>query len=142
MKDDRITDLAKVLAPEEMHSELQKYRSSICFITDELAFIEKLLHSYVFEPDTPNLFERLQKYIASLEKLKQQKKTINKYLCGYECKIGGAIEGKGFQSDPELYKDYNTMKSKISDFIDRHQKLKAEIFNYAGGILKKHRPDT
>ena len=47
---------------QEFHTTTKNWISSLQFIEDELRFIENLMCSYVFEPDTPNLFERLQDY--------------------------------------------------------------------------------
>lgn len=142
MEQKNTIDIESEFSLEKIHSKLQEYRSSICFISDEFIFIEKLLHSYVFEPDTPNLFEKLQLYLSALEKLKEEKEQLKTLLCQSEGRIGGAIEGKGSKTDLELYQEYEMMQLKMVKFTLEFQQLKAEIFNYAGGILRKHRPDN
>ncbi|WP_276391563.1 hypothetical protein [Eudoraea chungangensis] len=142
MEQKNTIDIESEFSLEKIHAKLQEYRSSLCFISDEFIFIEKLLHSYVFEPDTPNLFEKLQLYLSALEKLKKEKEQLKTLLCESEGRIGGAIEGKGSKTDLELYEEYKMMQLKMAKFTLEFQQLKAEIFNYAGGILRKHRPDN
>ena len=58
---------------QKLHLETQQWNSSFFLMNDELLFIEQLLHSYVFEPNTPNLFERLQDYLERLKHIKRFK---------------------------------------------------------------------
>ena len=61
---------------EELHWELQGWKSKIQFMEDEMLFINRLLNSYVFEPRTPNLFERLELFKEAYKKSKRVKKKI------------------------------------------------------------------
>ena len=47
---------------KNLHFETLEWKSNLQFIQGEVNFINQLLHSYVFEPTTPNLFEKLQEY--------------------------------------------------------------------------------
>ena len=59
---------------EVMHDELQNWKSYLLFIEDEMAFIQGLLDSYVFEPRTPSLFERLDTFKQNFETSKCQRR--------------------------------------------------------------------
>jgi len=124
----------------QLHAATKSWLSSLKFIEDELKFIEKLLHSYVFEPNTPNLFERLQDYLERLQTIKKQKKKLNKQLEEHENSLSGVLECKDYPANKSYRDRHRELHIEHLLFETDYQKLKAEIFNYAGGILKKRKP--
>jgi hypothetical protein len=63
---------------EKLHWESFKWKSHFLLMEDELFFIDRLLNSYVFEPNTPNLFERLMEYKTRTKKLKERKDAVGR----------------------------------------------------------------
>lgn len=124
----------------ELHWDCQHWKSSLKFLDDEMTFIERLLNSYVFEPNTPNLFERLQDYLDRLKKVNSRKKEVRKAIAKHENDLGGMLECIDAACDAGFYQKHNVMKAETIGSLDDFQNLKAEIFNYAGGILKKRKP--
>ena len=124
---------------EDFHREAQIWISSAHFTKDDLIFIEKLLHSYVFEPDTPNLFERLQDYLRRLETTKAELDETVQLLMGYESELGGLLECQTLNSLEEIEKKHLRIKLQSEEFQLKFKMLKSEIFNYAGGILRKRK---
>ncbi|MFS4467867.1 hypothetical protein [Maribacter sp. 2210JD10-5] len=125
---------------EELHFELQSWKSNLSFIKDEIKFIDHLLNSYVFQPNTPNLFERLQDYQHRLKKMKKQKTELQKAISKHENNLGGMMECTDKSCDLQYYTKHDVLKAKTVDYISGFRNLKSEIFNYAGVILKKRRP--
>lgn len=126
---------------EKFHLDSQQWKSSFHLMKDELLFIEELLHSYVFEPDTPNLFERLQDYLERLKTVKEYKNSLEENIVEHENKLGGALECKDGQGDADVHAEHQQLKANVVNCLQQFQILKSEVFNYAGGILKKRRPD-
>lgn len=126
---------------EELHFELQGWKSNLHFIEDETIFIDHLLTSYVFQPNTQNLFERLQDYQQRIKKSTNSKSQLQKSITEYEKKIGGMIECTDEHCDLQYYRKHDTLKAKVVDFVSNFRELKSEIFNYAGGIMKKRKPE-
>jgi len=126
---------------KNLHLDIQKWKSSFFLMNDELLFIEHLLHSYVFEPNTPNLFERLQDYLEGLKHIKSDKTNMQKLIVQHENNLGGSIEGRNSKCDKEFQVDHETLKVNVVNCLQQFQILKSEIFNYTGGILKRRRPD-
>ena len=133
------TTISGIKQIEEFHRKAQRWISSVHFIKDELLFIEKLLHSYVFEPDTPNLFERLQDYLRRLEFNKQQLDQIYGQLITYESELGGLLECQDFDDPASIERRHLQLEVVGEEFQDKFKMLKSEIFNYAGGILRKRK---
>ncbi|WP_299535917.1 hypothetical protein [Ulvibacterium sp.] len=127
---------------EELHRSSQEWKSMLQFIKDEMIFMNRLLNSYVFEPDTPNLFERLQDYLNRLKESKLKKSVIERNILNHENHLGGILECKDVVCDEEYYRKHRELETEVMKFVNEFQDLKSEIFNYAGGILKKRRPKT
>lgn len=125
---------------EELHYELQGWKSNLHFIEDEIIFIDRLLNSYVFQPNTPNLFERLQDYQHRLKKTKDTKTKLKNRIAKNEKNLGGMVECTDESCDLEYYQKHDKLKAEVVDSISKFRELKSEIFNYAGGILKKKKP--
>lgn len=135
------TEDSKLKALEKFHIDSQQWKSSFHLMKDELLFIEELLRSYVFEPDTPNLFERLQDYLERLKTVNDYKTRLEEHIAQHENKLGGALECKNGQGDEDVYAEHQKLKANVVNCLQQFQILKSEVFNYAGGILKKRRPD-
>jgi hypothetical protein len=122
---------------EALNHETRTWRSQLHFISDEMKFIEHLLDSYVFEPDTPDLFERLQEYERSLAKCKKRCIEVCDRIMKHENKLGGLLELDNGTLDSAYVKKHLQYEAEVVGFMMEFRELKAAIFNYAGGILKK-----
>ncbi|MDX1314042.1 MAG: hypothetical protein R3356_00955 [Eudoraea sp.] len=125
----------------EFHATSRKWISSLQFIDDELRFIEKLMCSYVFEPDTPNLFERLQDYKERVQGIQKRKEEICKCLLEHENELSGLLETGEADKDRSYDGRHQELQVEFLLFYEDFQQLKSEIFNYAGGILRKRKPE-
>lgn len=126
---------------EDLHADCRNWKSKFRFVDHEVSFIERLLNSYVFEPDTPNLFERLQDYLKRLEKNKANKVKVSQKILNHENDLGGMLECTDDICDQWFYQKHDALKAEVVGFMEDFQDLKSEIFNYAGGILKKRKPN-
>lgn len=126
---------------EEMYRESQLWKSHLHLIQDELTFIEHLLNSYVFEPNTPNLFERLQNYQTRIKKSKDNRKVVCGMIASHEKNIGGIIECTDNVCDNFYHQKHDKLKAETVSFMEDFRNLKSEIFEYAGSILKKRKPN-
>ena len=125
---------------ELLYAESHNWKSSLYLVSDEVAFIDNLLNSYVFEPNTPNLFERLQKYQAQIKKNKERKIVVLDSIDKHQKDLGGMLECTDYACDLGYYQKHEAIKAEVVGFLENFQLLKSEIFNYAGGILKKRKP--
>ena len=140
--DNRIIAAEQAKKVEELHWDARHWKSTLLFMQDEIAFIDRLLNSYVFEPNTPNLFERLQDYLQRLKTTKKRKAEVILQISTHENDLGGMLECKDERCDLGFYNKHNALKAEVVSCMEDFQNLKAEIFNYAGGILKKRKPNN
>ncbi len=59
----------------------------------------------------------------------------------YEYELGGIMECTEGECDEDCLLKHEQLKMHTDSCIKDFGNLKAEIFNYAGGILKRRKPD-
>ena len=122
---------------EELHEESKKWISHLKFMADEIVFFDHLLNSYVFEPDTPALFEDLQKYEGRLEESKKLCSKVIRDVVDHENKLGGLLEILNSSLDHSYQTKHQQFRVEAEDCLNNFIRLKAEIYTYATAILKK-----
>ncbi|WP_148232119.1 hypothetical protein [Maribacter sp. HTCC2170] len=140
ISDKKYTKTDQTRKIEELYRDSQQWKSHLHLMQDELTFIDHLLNSYIFEPNTPNLFERLQDFLQRLIKAKNNKQGICEMISKHEKDLGGMIQCTNDSCDNTYYQKHEKMKAETVSCIEDFRSLKTEIFEYAGGILKKRKP--
>ena len=122
---------------QDFYSDIHTWRSMISFIDHEIRFIQKLLNSYIFEPTTPNLFERLElfkeKFVDSQRRVVQMKKIIAER----ELEIGGMLESGMTSFDLDLGVKHKEAVRQLEAFNLWYLELKSEVYEYASSVLKQ-----
>jgi len=118
-------------------SEISKWENSLMIVSEEIKFLGKLLSTGIFEPNIPNLYERLQQYSKKLQDLKNEEILLGKEIEKH--KTDFAIELEEEQKDSLLKKTQLQLRKNINAFLKINSGLKLEIFNFTGNILRKSR---
>ena len=124
---------------EKYCSYISKWESSFISVSEEILFLGKLLSSEIFEPNIPNLYERLQQYSENLQELKNEKKTLENEVEKYKADISEKLEVNEGRKDSQSNELHLQLKKKMKVFLNKFSKLKLDIFNFTGNILKKSR---
>lgn len=124
------------LTIDQFHQDVKVWKSNVALASDEIQFIENLTHSYIFEPSSPNLYERLEHYKTEVSKIKVLLKSIEVLLVKHDVELSGMLECDTVSCDVFFEKKHLTIKEQYRQFIDSYNKTKSEIFNYCGTILK------
>lgn len=122
---------------EKLHWHIQHWKSDFQFMENEIAFIERLLNSHIFESNRPNLFERLQDFISRLDKLKALKFRLRQLISKYENRSGTVIGAKDEALVHSFSHRHDDLEMEVLECTDDFKKLKEEIFNFVGGTFKK-----
>ncbi|WP_375324147.1 hypothetical protein [Flagellimonas sp. GZD32] len=125
---------------EKLHENLQGWRSYLLFVSDEMRFIERMLHSYLFEPRTPTQYKRWEQFNFEFKNCEKSKDTLVHRIMENEKCLGGVLECASDKHDHHYSKKYAALKTDILQFIETYQLLKTGIYNYAGLVLKKKKP--
>jgi len=139
MEQEKLTSSQKKKV-EELHWEMQNWKSNFQFMDNEIMFIIHLLDPYAFQPNTPNLFERLQNYKTNIERITAVKEEVRKNISIHENTMSGMLGCSDTDYDLEYYRKHDKLKAEVVDCLGNFKNLKFEIFNYAGLILKKRKP--
>ena len=121
---------------KQIHLDALEWKSSLHFIENEIQFIDQLLNSYVFEPNTPNLFERLQEYKKQISKIEEEIQNLHQNIRKHESELGGMLECDTVSCDHEYYQEHELLETTYNKFYKKFRELKSNVFGYAGGILR------
>ena len=129
--------LSKVKKVGDLHWEVQQWKSLLQFMDDEYIFIERLLSSSVFKENTPNLFERLHDFNTRLQEANIRNHDIKVQIARHENNLGNLSEIDEIETNSEYSKKNSQLQKEVEECINNFKNLKAEVFNYVGGLLKK-----
>ncbi len=122
---------------EKLHWHIQHWKLDLQFIDDETAFINQLLNSDIFEPNLPNQFERIQDYLERLSKFEARKTRLRRVISKHENRLGSLLENDDEARKSNFFQGHEDLEMEVLNCSDDFKNLKAEIFNYIGGTLKK-----
>ncbi len=123
---------------EKYLSEISKWQNSLVLVSEETKFLAKLLNTGIFEPNIPNLEERLQQYSKKLQNFKNGEKLMEKEIENHKTDFAKEFEENGEQNASLIKTTHIELRKNIKAFLKRNSRLKLEIFNFAGDILKKN----
>lgn len=124
-----------------LYRETQKWKSDLNFLEVEANFIKQLLNSYVFVPNTPNLFERLQSFLERTEICVKHKQEVGTMITKHEKVLGGMLECRDETCDFSYYRLHENIRETVLKCMHTFRILKSEVFNYAGNILKNRKEE-
>ena len=127
------------ISESEYHKDMVVSKSKLLLIRDEFHFLNQLINSYVFEPNTPNLFERLQDYKTKLDQLHTKYDHMFGLLTDHDNELDGLMECDTIVCETAYDEKHIMIMELLDDFVDTFQELKSSIFKYCGSILKKHK---
>ncbi len=125
---------------EELYLDVRHWKSNLLFMEDEIRFVDHLLDSYIFEPNTPGLFELMQDYQKVLKATRNKKRLVWQHIIKHENNLGGMLEHRDKACDFDFHQKHDVLKAEVVGCVADFQNLKGEIFNYASEILKKRKP--
>jgi len=123
---------------EKYFSAISKWENSLMIVSEEIKFLGKLLSTGVFEPNIPNLYERLQQYSKKLQDLNDEKTILEKEIKAHITYFSKQL-GENAVQDAVIKKTQLQLRKNINAFSKKHSELKLEIFNFTGNILRKSR---
>lgn len=123
---------------EKLHWHIQHWKSDLQFMADETIFIDQLLRSDIFKPNTPNLFERIQEYLSRLGVFEERKIKLEQLISKHENHLGGLAQFGNKTLDQSFYHKHDDLEMEVLECTDDFKNLKAEIHSYVGGTIKKN----
>lgn len=111
------------------------WKSVLGYIETETWFIDQLLNAHIYKENTPNLFERIQKFKDETETIGKEMKNLKKEMAEYEDKLQGVLERQDISSDTDYLEKHMKLKDRFEEFYTGLNNYKTRVFNYIGGML-------
>lgn len=117
--------------------EISQWEDSLMFISEEMKFLKKLLSAEIFEPNIPNLFEKLQQFSKNLQDLKDEEMLLEKEIEKHKTDFAKELEGNEEHTYALIKSTQLQLRKNFKTFSKNYAGLKLILFNYTGNILKK-----
>ena len=124
---------------QEWHTTAKEWQTTLALYEHELRFIGKLLKSHVFEPQTPNLFERIDHFKQQLIPIEKDLNKLQEEVVQHDNELGGSIECNNGGSDDYFMNRQVELVKKVNQFSLQFNEIKYEVYQYCGDILKSHK---
>lgn len=117
------------------HHDAQWWKLTLGYIETEIRFIDQLLNAQIYKENTPNLFERLQKFNHEIDTIVRETKNLKKEIADYEDKLHRFLERQDIFSDTNFLQNHRELKDRYEEFYSGLNDYKTRVFNYIGGML-------
>ncbi|MGB5481393.1 MAG: hypothetical protein WBM91_09960 [Eudoraea sp.] len=117
------------------HHDAQWWKLTLGYIETETRFIDQLLNAQIYKENTPNLFERLQKFKHEIKTRVKETKNLKKEIAEYEDKLQGILECQDISCDTFYLENHKELKDRYEEFYTGLNDTKTRVFNYIGGML-------
>ena len=124
----------------QLHWKIQQWKLRFQLMDEEINFINRLLDSNAFKPNTPNLFERIMDYKNRVEKISSKSVALRTQISSHENTLGGMSDKTESSSNINTYKKNDQLQVEVDACLRDFQNLKSEIFNYTGSIFINSNP--
>ena len=103
------------------------WQSELEFIKIELSFIKKLIKTYPFKSEIPNLFEHLQLFILDIDNFEENRNSIL---------VNIHIQKNNLKKDLKYSDfDYDNLAEEIFNYKENYKNLKIKIYQYINGLI-------
>ena len=115
----------------------QHWESDLRYMEDEVSFVEQLLKADIYKPNTPNLFEKLQKYAARLGEFESRITRLRQLITEHQTLLAKVAKTDEKTVDSSTGHKHDDLEMEVLYCTDNFKELKAEIFNFLSSTLKK-----
>ena len=120
---------------DELHYYTSKWMVELGFVDIELPFLKRLIKTYPFKGNIPNLFENIQIFISKLDQFGNDKSDIIKEIIEHNNQLQGMLECNDMSCDDFYLNEYDALAKKIFNYLQSYQNLKMEIYIYFRSVL-------
>ncbi len=115
--------------------DAQWWKLALGYIETENWFIDKLLNADIYKENTPNLFERIQKFRNEIAAIGTQTQNLKKEMTEYEDELHDLLEGQDISLDADYPENHMKLKDRFEEFYTGLNDYKTRVYNYIGGML-------
>lgn len=120
---------------EELQFNLAFYESRLILLQEEWEFFKHVLGSTIFNPKTPNLFEKIELFKAEID---QHMKLTSKLTTTVEKQykeVQLKVECDELSCDDYFLRNYHDTELELVNFLNQTAKFKSEMMEYLKGLI-------
>ncbi len=119
----------------ELRFNLTFYKSRLELLNEEFKFFKHLLNSNIYNPMTPNLFERFQLFKKQIgEKMKYNSNLLDEIESQYN-EVDLKLECDELSCDDYYVRRNYELQLDVVDFLEQTAKLKSEMMENLKGVI-------
>ena len=119
----------------EFYQDIIRWESMLGFASNELIFLDTLLHAKAFENMEPLKTEEMFRFKQEVKIKNLEINKLNKEIEISKNKVGAFLDCDGDSTIEFSFKNYKELKHSFASFNDSYNQYKIEIFKHTGGIL-------
>lgn len=120
-----------------LHTITQRWLSALRFNMDEIQFLNKLLASYLFEPKSPDDFQKVRNFQLKLAGVIKDFTGLAMDISCQQNALGGTLECQEQNPGKSLEQAQLILEARFNCLAEEYAALKLAIFEHAGTTLKK-----
>lgn len=119
----------------EFYQDIIRWESMLGYASNELLFLDKLLHAKAFESMTQLKTEVMLRFKLEIKIKNQELNDLITQIGFSRDNVGAFLDCYGDSNIEFSFKDYKELKHNFASFNESYNKYKIEIFKLTGGIL-------
>lgn len=128
---------------EELQKDTLKWDQLLQTSTEEIHFLEQFLSADIFQVETPNFYENLDRFTEELEDIKINKMELQTALRHHKNDLNGMRECEDISCDIFYHSQHKNLFNNIQVHLSKFQDLKLRIYRFSfQGLRKKSLPDN
>lgn len=104
-------------------------------VEKEIEFLKKILKSFPFKENTPNLFEKIELFNKDFNSISSEKKILTEKLSKHQSLLQQIKIPQNTDKNNLLITEYNITEKKVKEFFNKYKKVKEELYEYILGII-------
>lgn len=119
----------------EFYQDILRWESMLGYASNELVFLDTLLHAKAFEDTIWIKTEEMLRFKLVLKTKKRETKKLTKQIELSKNNVEAFLECDKTSNIEFSFKNYKELKQNFASFNIAYNQYKTEIFEHTGGIL-------
>lgn len=119
----------------EFYNDIQRWESMLVYASNELLFLDKLLHAEAFENTSQVETDIMLRFKLAIKTKNQEINNLKTQMELSKNNVGAFLDCEVTSGIDFSFKDYKVLKRNFALFNTSYNRYKSEIFKHTGGIL-------
>lgn len=119
----------------EFYNDTLRWESMLMYASNELLFLDKLLHAEAFENTSQVETDMMLRFKLEIKTKNQEIKDLKAQTELFKNNLGAFLECEVTSGTEFSFKNYKGLKHNFACFNTSYNEYKTKIFKHTGGIL-------